>query len=189
MKLIVGLGNPGAQYKNTLHNVGFQLVDLLAEDLRETQWQQKFKGDLLQGRLGDKPYVLLKPLTYMNISGESVLACKQFYKLELEDILVVSDDIDRSAGTLRYRVSGGHGGHNGLRSIIQQCGGSNFHRIKIGIGRPFSSGNVANYVLSKPSVETRIEIEAALERSVKYLIDFIKEKTIQIKPMDHNSTE
>ena len=136
MKFIVGLGNPGNKYKGTLHNVGFQTLDLLAANLGERQWSQKFKGEIIQGRIGEDPYVLLKPMTYMNISGESVLACMQFFKLDLEDILVVSDDIDRSLGTLRYRKSGGHGGHNGLRSITQLCGGNDFHRIKIGIGRP-----------------------------------------------------
>ncbi len=182
MKLIVGLGNPGDQYRNTLHNVGFQLLDLLAGELQETQWQQKFKGESLQGRLGSQSYALLKPQTYMNISGESVLACKQFYKLDLEDILVISDDIDRPAGTLRYRISGGHGGHNGLRSIIQQCGGNSFHRLRIGIGRPLSSDNIAKYVLSKPSTETKIAIETALRGSIEHLKDFINELTIQIRP-------
>ncbi len=184
MKLIVGLGNPGDQYKNTLHNVGFDVLEELAKDIGIFQWQQKFKGEFLQARVGSDAFVLLKPLTYMNISGESVQACKQFFKLELEDILVVSDDIDRPAGSIRYRVSGGHGGHNGLRSIIQQCGGNTFHRLKIGIGRPISGDNVAKHVLSKPSAESKIAIEAAIKQTTDYLVDFIKGITIQVKPAE-----
>lgn len=182
MKLIVGLGNPGNQYKETLHNVGFQVLDTLAEEFGVPQWTQKFKGVIVRGKIEEFSFVLLKPMTFMNISGEAVLACKQFYKLDLSDVLVVSDDIDRPAGTLRYRTSGGHGGHNGLRSIMQLCGGSNFHRIRVGIGRPHANGNVANYVLSQPTPEIKNLIEPTIKEAKDYLVDFIKDKTIQIKP-------
>ena len=91
MKLIVGLGNPGTKYQDTLHNVGFNALDLLADSLQESQWSQKFKGEFIRGRVGTLQYILLKPMTYMNISGESVVACMQFFKLDLEDVLVVSD--------------------------------------------------------------------------------------------------
>ena len=182
MKLIVGLGNPGDRYKNTLHNIGFQVLDLLAAELGKTQWAQKFKGLMVQGSFGGDPYVLLKPMTYMNVSGEAVLACKQFYKLELSDILVISDDVDRPAGTLRYRTTGGHGGHNGLRNIIQLCGGSDFHRFKVGIGRPESNRNVADFVLSKPTPEMTQLMKPAVEQTAAYLVDFIKAVPIQIKP-------
>ena len=180
MKLVVGLGNPGDQYRNTLHNVGFQVVDLLADRLHEFSWFQKFKGMVLKGKAEDFPYVVLKPLTYMNVSGESVSACRQFYQLELSDILVVSDDIDRPLGTLRYRKSGGHGGHNGLRSIIQMCGGSDFHRIKVGIGRPDQRMDISKYVLSNPTPEMKELINPAMERTVDFLLDFIRGETIQI---------
>jgi PTH1 family peptidyl-tRNA hydrolase len=182
MKLIVGLGNPGAKYRDTLHNVGFKALDSLADSLRESQWSQKFKGEFIRGRMGNDAFVVLKPMTYMNISGESVLACLQFFKLELEDMLVVSDDIDRPLGSLRYRKSGGHGGHNGLRSIIQLCGGSNFHRIKIGIGRPEGPMDVSNYVLSKLTSEMNRKITPAIEQVIDYLTLFIRGKTIQIIP-------
>jgi peptidyl-tRNA hydrolase, PTH1 family len=180
MKLIVGLGNPGGQYRNTLHNVGFQVVDLLAERLNASHWNQKFRGDFIRGKIGINPYGILKPLTFMNISGESVLPCKQFFKLELEDILVISDDIDRPLGTLRYRKSGGHGGHNGLRSIVQLCGGTDFHRIKVGIGRPGNTRDVSSYVLSSPTPEMVGLIRPAIEQTTEHLMDFLKGTTIQI---------
>ncbi|MCP4753466.1 MAG: aminoacyl-tRNA hydrolase [Proteobacteria bacterium] len=181
MKLIVGLGNPGEKYRHTLHNVGFAAVDALADEVATGQWTSRFKGLVSQGRYQGFPYILLKPQTYMNVSGESVVACKQFYKLELEDILVISDDIDRIAGLLRYRSSGGHGGHNGLRSIIQLCGANRFHRLKIGIGRPDSSNGVSNYVLSKPSSEIRQPIDEAVRQTVEYQLDFIRDIPIQIQ--------
>jgi PTH1 family peptidyl-tRNA hydrolase len=116
----------------------------------------------------------------MNISGESVLACQQFFKIPISDILVISDDIDRSAGSLRYRTSGGHGGHNGLRSIIQLSGSKEFHRIKIGIGRPAGHRKVADYVLSRPTPEVFDAIKGAVEQTVDYQLDFICGRTIQI---------
>lgn len=182
MKLIVGLGNPGSQYKQTLHNVGFQSLDYLNNLLGQNQWSQKYKGEFVHSRLGEDTFGLLKPMTYMNISGESVQACMQFFKLALDDVLVVSDDIDRPLGTLRYRTSGGHGGHNGLRSIIQLCGGNEFHRIKLGIGRPESQMEVSDYVLSKPSADMKKVLEVAIEKSGDYLVQFIKGETIQISP-------
>ncbi len=181
MKLIVGLGNPGSKYKDTLHNVGFAAIDRLADELSLVQCVKKFKAEMIRGSCDGFPFILLKPLTYMNVSGEAVLACKQFFKLELENILVVSDDIDRSVGSLRYRVSGGHGGHNGLRSIIQLCGGNDFHRIKIGIGRPESGQEIASYVLSKPAAGTEILVDDAINMTSGYLLDFIKGNPIQIE--------
>lgn len=182
MKLIVGLGNPGGKYQETLHNVGFNAVDVLAQQIPSGSWVDKFKGKLLQGRIGQNAFLLLKPQTFMNLSGDSVLACKQFYKIELEDILVVFDDVDRPAGSLRYRTTGGHGGHNGMRDIIQKCGGNQFHRIKIGIGRPIGSKNVADYVLSKPPMELRTVVDEAVTETGRYLTDFINGQTIAIQP-------
>lgn len=181
MKLVVGLGNPGEKYRKTFHNVGFLALDLLAEELKETNWLNRFKGELIRGSIGDHSYSLLKPMTFMNLSGESVSACRQFYKLELEDIIVVSDDIDRPLGSLTYRTSGGHGGHNGLRSIIEQCGGNTFHRIKIGIGRPDPRQDVSSYVLSKPDSEELNLLESAVKDATSYLFDFIKDKKIHIQ--------
>ncbi len=181
MKLIVGLGNPGDKYKDTFHNVGFSALDKLAAELGENQWSNRFKGQMIRGNYGKFPYILLKPMTYMNISGESVVACMQYYKVSLENTLVISDDIDRPVGLLRYRASGGHGGHNGLRSIIQLCGQNTFHRLKVGIGRPDFKQEVSSYVLSKPRLEANQLIESALNQATGYLLDYIQGITIQIK--------
>ncbi|MBU3916585.1 aminoacyl-tRNA hydrolase [bacterium] len=181
MKLIVGLGNPGSQYKDTLHNVGFAAIDRLAVRLSPVQWVKKFKGEMFRGIYDGFSFILLKPLTYMNVSGEAILACKQFFGIELRNMLVVSDDIDRPVGSLRYRASGGHGGHNGLRSIIQLCGGNDFHRIKIGIGRPEFGQEIASYVLSKPVAGTEKLVDNAINMTSGYLLDFIKGNPVQIE--------
>jgi peptidyl-tRNA hydrolase, PTH1 family len=182
MKLIVGLGNPGAKYQNTLHNVGFAAIDFLCQRRSLSNWATKFKGLYLKESIGGAQFILLKPQTYMNLSGESVLACVQFFKLDLEDVLVISDDVDRPAGTLRYRASGGHGGHNGLRSITQLCGSNQFHRIKIGIGRPEGKIGVADYVLGNPPEEVKISVNNAIEAIDQYLTQFIQNQPVQIDP-------
>ena len=177
----MGLGNPGGKYQNTLHNVGFTAVDAFAESISIGAWSRKFKGDFLHGKIGRDTYLLLKPQTYMNASGTSVWACQQFYKLELHDMLIIFDDVDRSAGSLRYRKSGGHGGHNGLRDIIRQCGGNDFHRIKIGVGRPTSGSDIADYVLSTPPVDVLLPIRSAITETRRYVKDFIAGRPIQIQ--------
>lgn len=182
MKLIVGLGNPGDKYHKTLHNAGFLAIDELAKKLSVFDWTSKFKGLMAQGSMNGSRFVLLKPQTFMNISGESVQACIQFYKIDLEDIIVVSDDLDREMGLLRYRTSGGHGGHNGIRDIIQRCGGNNFNRLRIGIGRPKGKMQVSDYVLSKPADDVQHLFEDSITDAVGYLTDFIKDVPVQIRP-------
>ncbi len=181
MKLIVGLGNPGSRYQNTLHNVGFLALDALSAKISADRWLSRFKGLMSRGSYQGCAYTLLKPQTFMNVSGESVLSCQQFFKVPITDVLVISDDIDRPVGALRYRTSGGHGGHNGLRSIIQLSGSNDFHRIKIGIGRPDGRQKVADYVLSKPSADVADLIERAVQQTVDYQLDFILDRTIQIQ--------
>jgi peptidyl-tRNA hydrolase, PTH1 family len=182
MKLIVGLGNPGDRYQTTLHNAGFRAVDALHQRLGGGKWSSKFKSHFVQSVYHGVAFALMKPQTYMNLSGDALSACCHFYRLELDNVLVVSDDIDRPAGTLRYCLGGGHGGHNGLRSIIQQCGSDRFHRLKIGIGRPDGAADVAGYVLSDPNPDTRCRVERAIENSVQYLLGFIEGVPIQIAP-------
>lgn len=181
MKLVVGLGNPGEKYQHTLHNVGFAALDALATELQINKWSKRFKGLIVRSNQQNFPFILLKPQTFMNLSGEAVLACLQFFKLEVEDMLIISDDIDQAAGTLRYRFSGGHGGHNGLRNIIQLCGSNRFHRLKIGIGRPAdSNADIAKYVLNQPSEEIRQLVNSTILRAVEYQLNFIKNMAIQI---------
>ena len=182
MKIIVGLGNPGSQYQDTLHNAGFMAVDHLSDKIGQGTWGQKFKGVIMKGQWQGKGFLLLKPQTYMNLSGESVQACLSFYKADIEDVLVIADDLDLPIGKLRFRTSGGHGGHNGLRNIIQLCGSNRFQRIKIGIGRPKGSSSVSNHVLGKAPKAERDLFETSVSDSVQYQLDFICGRTIQIAP-------
>lgn len=144
--LIVGLGNPGADYLLNRHNIGFMAADRLAEDLRASAWQKKFKGQIATGTLQDKTVLLLKPSTYMNLSGESVAEALRYYKLAPENVIVIHDDIDLAAADVRVKQGGGHGGHNGLKSIDAHIG-KDYWRVRLGVGRPEHKGDVTNFVL------------------------------------------
>ena len=177
--LIAGLGNPGAQYEQTRHNVGFWWLDQLAHDLGVTFANNaRFHGQLATGAItdrgqGDKVY-LLKPSVFMNRSGQSVAALANFYKIPEDNILVIHDELDLPVETVRLKRGGGHGGHNGLRDIIAQLGGKNFLRCRIGIGHPGDSRQVSDYVLSKPSQPDREAIVAGIDRSIQVLPEVIK---------------
>jgi len=142
MKLIVGLGNPGDKYKLNRHNVGFMAVDYLINEFTATKQSSKFDGELYKSN----DFLFLKPLTYMNLSGESVEKVKNFYKLQNEDIIVIHDDIDLKLGALKFKRGGGHGGHNGLKSIDKHIG-NDYWRVRIGVGRPERKEMVVSYVL------------------------------------------
>ncbi len=150
MKCIIGLGNPGKEYGNTRHNIGYMMIDLFREKMHFTDWNDsKFHGLISLGSLTWEKILLLKPTTYMNCSGQSVAAIIHFYKLDpAEDILVLSDDIDMDFAKVRFRTKGSHGGQNGLRSIIESLWSDVFSRIKIGIGRD-EKYSVSDWVLSK----------------------------------------
>ena len=136
MKLLVGLGNPGPQYETTRHNAGFLILDLIAEQFG-LRWEgNKFGGEFCKGSVGGESCLLLKPLTFMNLSGKSVAACAGFYKLQAPDIVVLHDEIDVPAGKVKAKVGGGAGGHNGIRSIQAETGMDGFHRLKLGVGKP-----------------------------------------------------
>ena len=145
--LIVGLGNPGVQYSQTRHNCGFRLLDRFCESSGMSMTQGKFKGIFGTGRMRGRSVYLLKPQTYMNLSGESVVACMSFYHLPVESVIVLHDELDLPLGDIRVKQGGGAGGHNGLKSIIELTGKSTFTRIRIGIGRPVHDNDVVNYVL------------------------------------------
>ena len=151
--LIVGLGNPGPQYVNTRHNVGFMIIDQLAELLQIQMTQQKFNGIYGQGRLSTgEPVTLLKPQTFMNLSGKSVAPCSQFFKIPPSKLIVIHDELEFPYGVTRVKVGGGHAGHNGLKSINASIGTKDFLRIRIGIGRP-KRGSVSDYVLANFSAD------------------------------------
>ena len=147
MKLFVGLGNPGKKYTNNRHNIGFMALNQIANDHSFSPWKNKFQGQITDGKLGDEKVILLKPETFMNLSGQSVSETIKFYKIKIEDIIVFHDELDLAPAKLRVKISGGHAGHNGLRSIHQHIG-ADYHRVRMGIGRPGHKDRVANYVLS-----------------------------------------
>ena len=149
MFLLVGLGNPGKKYENTRHNVGFKAVDAFARAHGFDAFRDKFKGSYARGAVAGHDVVLLKPDTFMNLSGESVAPAAAFFHVERSHVLAVHDELDVPFGDLRLKVGGGHGGHNGLRSMISCLGGADFVRLRVGIGRPPSGfqGEVADYVL------------------------------------------
>lgn len=151
LRAIVGLGNPGAEYERTRHNTGFWFVDALAEAHRGSfRAEPKFKGDVARVRIGTGDVLLLKPTTFMNRSGEAVQPLAAFYKLAPEDILVAHDELDLPVGTMRLKRGGGHGGHNGLRSVHQHLGEA-YLRLRIGIGHPGTKEQVLGYVLGRAS--------------------------------------
>ncbi|MDO8884654.1 MAG: aminoacyl-tRNA hydrolase [Pseudotabrizicola sp.] len=146
MKLIVGLGNPGAKYAGNRHNIGFMAVERIAADHGFGPWKSVFKGEAAEGRLGTEKVLLLKPGTFMNLSGQSVQGAMAFYKLGLDDITVLHDELDLAPGKCRIKQGGGHAGHNGLRSISATVG-EGYGRVRLGIGHPGHKDAVAAYVL------------------------------------------
>lgn len=163
MKVIIGLGNPGKKYEDTRHNVGFMTIDKISEKWNIPVGQQKFRAIVGEGRINMQKVLLVKPQTYMNLSGESVAEILKFYKLTHEDILVIFDDLDLPVGKLRLRAKGSAGGHNGIKSLIAHLGTQEFKRIKIGIDRPEPGRSVSDYVLGGFSKADQGEINQAIE--------------------------
>ena len=152
LKLIVGLGNPGSEHIQTRHNAGFWFLDSLAERLSlNFVLDKKFQSELCRYQNDNLDCLLCKPQTYMNDSGKAVQALIKFYKIPVNKILIVHDEIDLDVGNLRFKIGGGHGGNNGVRDIIEKVGDQNFSRLRIGIGRPGSVDKVVSYVLNKPN--------------------------------------
>jgi PTH1 family peptidyl-tRNA hydrolase len=173
ISLIVGLGNPGEKYAPTRHNVGYWLIERLADSAGVTlKAEKKVMGDVAQASLAHSNIRLLRPATYMNESGMAVRKMLDFYKLTPEQMLIVHDELDLPPGTVRLKQGGGHGGHNGLRDIISHCG-KDFLRMRIGIGHPREKSQVTGYVLRSPGSKERQLIEDALpdaERAVETLL-------------------
>ncbi len=161
MRLFVGLGNPGAKYANNRHNIGFMALDEIAADHGFGPWQAKFQGRVSQGQLGGEKVVLLKPETFMNLSGQSVSEAMRFYKLQPADVVVFHDELDLAPGKIRAKQGGGHAGHNGLRSIHQHIG-AEYGRVRIGIGHPGHKDRVAGYVLHDFAKSDQVWLEDML---------------------------
>ena len=170
IKLIVGLGNPGPKYSETRHNAGFWFVDDLASQYRSRFLpEKKFHGDVARINLEGKDIWLLKPETFMNRSGLSVVSLAAFYKIAAENILVAHDEIDLKAGTARLKSGGGHGGHNGLRDIISHLGTKDFQRLRIGVDHPGSKDLVVDYVLKRPDSKDRQAIEDSINNALRVM--------------------
>lgn len=172
MKLIIGLGNPGKEYEKTRHNTGFMVIDKLADKLGVSIEQNKFKGLYTKLKYKGEDVILLKPQTYMNLSGESVRQVMDFFKIKQENILVIYDDMDMPVGKLRLRQTGSAGGHNGMRNIILHTGSQNFNRVRVGIGRhPYMK--VVDYVLSKFTQDEMIDMEKGIDNASEAVIDYL----------------
>lgn len=175
MKLIVGLGNPGRQYEGTRHNVGYAVLGELARRLGTGPPKAKFHGELVETLIGDQKVLLLCPLTYMNRSGLSVRAAKDYYQIADNDLLVVCDDINLPLGKLRFRARGSSGGQKGLEDIIQRLGTQDFSRLRIGVGAPPEGWDWADYVLSRFRPEERDQIQQAVVKAAEAVETWVRE--------------
>ena len=174
IKLIVGLGNIGTEYEHTRHNAGFWFADELA-----AQWktafrpEKKFHGEAARAARPEGDIWLLKPSTYMNLSGDAVAALARFYKIRPDEILVVHDELDIPCGQIRFKLGGGNGGHNGLKDIQAKLGTADFYRLRLGIGHPGDRNLVVGYVLNKPSTAERELIDQSITKSLKAMPDIM----------------
>ncbi len=172
MKLIVGLGNPGTKYMTTRHNVGFEAIDTIAEIHGISVMRNKYKALIGEGMIAGEKVILMKPQTYMNLSGEAVAACMNFNKLTTDDLIVIYDDISLDLGVVKLKKSGSSGGHNGIKNIIAHLGTEKFPRIKFGVGQKTPGWDLADYVLSR-FTEPEMRIIGPVFREVVDIVDTI----------------
>ena len=177
MKLIVGLGNPGKEYEKTRHNVGFMVIDEITKNLTTSNIQKSNFHSTLEKSAYD---LYSKPTTFMNNSGMAVQAIKEYYKLDMEDIIVIHDDIDLPFGTVKFKIGGGHGGHNGLRSIDAHIG-KEYIRVRIGVGKPQDKADVANYVLNNFSKEELNKLPDIISHTINAIKALKSEDIEQVK--------
>jgi len=175
MHLIAGLGNPGAKFEKTRHNLGFRVIDLLAERWGFERFDARFDGEVGKGKAHGDIVMLLKPQTFMNLSGASVAACANYHKIAPEDVWVIHDDLDLPLGTLRIRTEGSSGGHNGVQSVIERLGTPKFARFRIGIGRPASPVPTEDYVLQPFGGDERETAQAMVEKTAEAVSTALQE--------------
>ena len=185
--IIVGLGNPGREFRETRHNIGFMLVNRLAERLGIEFSRMESKSLVTKGDYRGFRLILAKPMTYMNLSGQAVSSLVRFYKVTLENLLVIYDDVDLPLGTLRLRPGGGSGGHKGMQSIIQQLGTPDFPRFRLGIGRPPGKRSAASYVLKDFSTDENEFLPVILDQGVDAVLTFVTDG-IDIAMNNYNSS-
>lgn len=179
MWLLVGLGNPEDKYKNNRHNIGFMVVDQIADDNMRPNFKSKFNGEITEGRIANQKVMLLKPMTYMNESGISVRKAADFYKIPPEKIIVFHDELDIDPSKLKVKQGGGAGGHNGLKSIDAHLGDKDYWRVRLGIGHPGDKNRVSGYVLSDFSKEEQKWLNDwiyVVAKSVNYLVEGNKDE-------------
>ncbi len=175
MILIVGLGNPEQEYLNTRHNMGFNTVNKLAQEHKIELNKTKFKGIYGKGIIEDKKVMILKPQTYMNLSGESIIEAMNFYKIDLKDMIVIYDDIDVEPGKIKIRRKGGAGSHNGMKSVIENVNSEEFIRIRVGIGAPEYKNDMINYVIGKiPTEEEREVLDKGTDKAKEAIKEILK---------------
>lgn len=167
MYLIVGLGNPEDEYANTRHNMGFDTINKLAEKNNIEVNKSKFKGLYGTGIIQNQKVILLKPQTYMNLSGESIKEIINFYHINIEEIIIIYDDIDTEKGNIRIRKKGGAGSHNGMKSVVENLQTTNFERIRVGIGQPYDKRDMINYVIGKVPKEDQIILQDGINKAVE----------------------
>ena len=172
MYIIAGLGNPGSKYENTRHNMGFKAIDAMASEFGIDVNRSKFKGLIGEGRIGTEKVILLKPQTYMNLSGQSVREIMNFYKIPEENLIVIYDDFDLPIGSIRVRKSGGPGTHNGTKSVVQELGSRKFPRVRVGIGS--SDGSTIQFVIGKVGKDEQQILNEAAEAAASAAADIIR---------------
>ncbi len=180
MKLIVGLGNPGREYELTRHNIGFMAIDELAKRWNISLNEQKFKGVFGAGFVNGEKVILLKPLTYMNLSGESIRPLMDYYKIDVDDFVVMYDDLDIPVGKLRLRMKGSAGGHNGVKSTISHLGTQEFQRIRMGIDRLKNGMKVVDYVLGRFTSEEIPDVNHSIEKAADACEEWLNKPFLQI---------
>ena len=174
MYLIVGLGNPEADYSKTRHNMGFNVINKIAKKYGIEVNKKKFDGLLGDGIIENKKVILLKPQTYMNLSGKSIIQVVNFYKIPLENIIVIYDDIDVDKGLIRIRKKGSSGSHNGVKSVVEELGTEEFKRIRVGIGKPEHENDMINYVIGAIDEEDKEKLDDGVEKAKDALIEILK---------------
>ena len=188
IKLFVGLGNPGPEYEATRHNAGFWWIDALARELKAPlSLDKNYHGQVARTTVNGQTVWLLKPLTFMNLSGKSVAALARFFKISPAEVLVAHDELDIVPGQVKLKFGGSHAGHNGLRDIHAQLGSADYWRLRIGVGHPGVKAEVINWVLKKPSQEHCVAIEDCIERSLKAVPELLKGEIEKATMLIHTS--
>ena len=188
IKLFVGLGNPGTEYEDTRHNAGFWWIDQLATQLKVSlQPEKNYHGWVARTQLDEHTIWLLKPATFMNLSGKSVAALAKFFKIQPEEILIVHDELDVVPGEAKMKFGGSHAGHNGLRDIHAQLGSDAYWRLRLGIGHPGVKSEVLHWVLKKPAPDQKIVIDTCIDRTLKALAYMVSGDMVKATQLVHTS--